>query len=146
MTILSEVKAILDSDATLLATATGGIWDYDETGRMGLSRTGTESAFSSGRIKPCILLKMRSGVADGGLSDDSTVSYRQVLEVWLYEDTGFANIETMVARVWTLLHGIQVSGAFRVNWAEDIAFNVRDLDLDASVERSDYVVQSMREK
>lgn len=147
MGILSTVKAILEADATLLATATGGVWDYDETGRMGLSRTITPAAFDSGkRIKPCVLLKTRERVPDGELVEDANqlASYRQMLEVWLYEDTGYTNIDTMADRVYALLHGKQLTGTFHVVWTGDYRPGQRDLDLDANLQRSDYLIRATR--
>jgi hypothetical protein len=147
MSILSAVKAILEADTTLLATATGGIWDYDETGRMGLSRTITPAAFDSAkRIKPCVLLKTRERVPDGELVDDAAqlISYRQILEVWLYEDTGYAHMDTMADRIYALLHGKRLSGAFHAAWAGEYRSGQRDLDLDANLERSDYLIRATR--
>ena len=142
MSALSEAKALLEADATLLATATGGVWDIDEAGRLGLSRTTTPGAFdATGRVKPCVLLKLRDRRPFGGLADDAGqyVSTRQVLEVWLYEDTGYAAIDVMRQRIYVLLHGQQLSGTFAVQWEGDVR-GARDLELDASVERSDYAV------
>ena len=147
MSILSTVKAILEADATLLATATGGVWDYDETGRMGLSRTATPAAFDSDlRIKPCVLLKTRERVPDGALVDDAVqlISYRQILEVWLYEDMGYAHMDTMADRIYALLHGKRLSGTFHAAWAGEYRSGQRDLDLDANLERSDYLIRATR--
>jgi len=143
---LSAAKAVLEADATLLATATGGIWDYDETGRLGISRTTTPAAFDSNeRIKPCVLLKLRNRRADGELRDDAGQysSVSEILEVWCYEDTGYSNIETMRDRVYALLHAQQLTGTFQALWVQDIT-QQRDIEIDASVERSDYQVFSSR--
>ena len=146
MSALSAAKAILEADATLLATATGGIFDYTETGRQGLSRTITPTAFdSNGIIKPCVLLKLRDAIPDGQLADDASqyVSVRQILEAWFYADSSFAAIETMRDRVFTLLHGKQLTGTFVVRWAGDVR-GQRDIELDAFLERSDYLVITKR--
>lgn len=146
MSALSAAKTILEADATLLATATGGVWDYDETGRKGLSRTLTPTAFdANGIVKPCVLLKLRDAVPDGMLVDDGsqTQSLREVLEVWCYQDSGYGAIETMQARVYTLLQAVQLTGTFGCWWAGDVR-GLRDTDLDASVSRSDYLVRRKR--
>jgi hypothetical protein len=143
---LSSAKTILEADATLLATATGGIWSYDETGRQGLSRTITPAAFdSNGVIRPCILLKMRDAIPDGQLADDAsqTVSLREMLEAWFYQDTGYAAIETMRDRVYVKLQAVQLTGTYGCWWAGDIR-GARDTELDASVERADYLVRRRR--
>ena len=143
MSALSAAKAILEADATLLTTATGGIWDFDETKRLGLNRTTQPTAFdSNGIIKPCVLLKLRSSVPDYILADDSNqyVSAQEILECWFYESSGYANIETMRDRVYVLFHTVQLSGTFQVLWAGHFRPGIRDDDLDASVERTDYQV------
>ena len=146
MSALSSIKARLEADATLLATATGGIYDLTETGRLGINRTNTPSAFdAAGVIKPCLLLRLRSATPDGVLQDDSGQyqSVREAIEVYFYEDSGYTNIETMRSRVYTLLQATQVAGAFAIRWAGDIRSSI-DFDLNASVERSDYSVVTYR--
>lgn len=148
MSILSAAKALLEADATLLAAATGGIWDFDETGRMGINRTTAPAAFNQATetINPCVLVKLRSSTPDYILADDSnqTVSLREVLEVWFYQDSGFTTIETMRNRVYALLHARQFGGAFMCYWQGDVRFPIRDLDLDANLERSEYLVRAKR--
>jgi hypothetical protein len=144
MSTVSTVKALLEADATLLATATGGVWDYDETGRLGLSRTTTPAAFdASERILPCLLVKMRSSQPTGELADGQSLSVRDHLEIWLYEDTGYAHIDTMRERVYALLQAVQLDGTHGCFWQGDVR-GARDIELDASVERSDYTVIRMR--
>lgn len=143
MSALSAWKTVLEADATLLATATGGIWDFDETGRLGISRTLTPTAFdSNGIIKPCVLLKSRSYIPDYVLADDSSqyVSAQEMLEAWFYESNGYTNILTMRNRVYALTHTVQLTGTFQCLWAGHIRPGFRDDDLDAFLERSDYQV------
>lgn len=146
MSALSSIKTRLEADATLLATATGGIWDFTETGRLGINRTNTPSAFDAvGIIKPCVLLRLRSATPDGVLQDDSGQyqSVREVVEIWFYEDSGYSVIETMRTRCYVLLQATQVTGVFAIRWAGDIRSQI-DFDLNASVERSDYSVVTYR--
>lgn len=148
MSILSAVKAILEADATLLGAATGGIWDWDETGRLGLSLTNTPGAFdANGIIKPAIMVKLRSSTPDYDLADDTNqyVTTRDMIEIWLYQDTGYGAIDTMRARVYALLHAKQLTnnGVFAIRWAGDIR-NARDTEIDANVERSDFAIRARR--
>jgi hypothetical protein len=148
MSALSAAKTILEADATLLAAATGGVWDFDETGRLGLSRsnTATSAAYdASGVLKPAVVIRLRSSTPDGILRDDPDqyVSVREMLEVWFYQDSGYTAIETMRNRVYTLLHAVQLSGTFRCYWSGDVR-SQRDDILDASVERSDFVVHTFK--
>lgn len=137
---LANAKAILEADSTLVALATGGVWDWDETGRMGINRNNTAAAFTNGIIKPCLLLKLRTSVPFGGIADDVTqiVSARDMLEIWAYQDNGYSTIKSMLDRVYTLLQGKQLGGA-ACRWAMNIQ-PTRDMDLDANVERSDFAV------
>lgn len=149
MSVISAAKALLEADVTLLATATGGIFDFDETGRMGIGRTNTPGAFDQTTeiIKPCVLVKTRAPVADYILADDSNqmVSYTEALECWCYQDSGFAAIETMTARIYTLLHARQFGGAVMCYWQANIRFPVRDIELDANVERVEFRVHAKRQ-
>lgn len=141
---LANAKTILEADATLLALATGGIYDFDETGRMGINRTNTPAAFTNGIIKPCLLLKLRTSVAIDGLGDDPNriTAARDMLEVWAYQDSGYSTIKSMLARVYTLLQGKQLGG-FVCRWTMDLQ-PLRDIEMDANVQRSDFGVFWLR--
>jgi len=148
MSARSVIKALLEADATLLATATGGVFDYDEAGRFGLSREATPTAFTSaGIIKPCVVVKGRGPRPTGALADDvlQITSTSEVVEIWLYEDSAYTTIATMKARIYTLLHGVQVSGSFVCRWAGTALADQRDDTLgNVSVEREDYQVFALR--
>jgi hypothetical protein len=147
MSVVSEAKAVLEADVTLVALATGGIYDYAETGPNGISRTTTPAAFDSNEIiKPCILLKSRGSTPDLALTDEGAqyLSTREALECWFYDDTGYSNIEAMRDRVYTLLHAVQLAGTFKALWAGDVR-NQRDTSLDANVERSEYTVYTYKD-
>jgi len=146
LSALSSITTRLEADATLLATATGGIYDLTETSRLGINRTNTPAAFdSNGVIKPCVLLRLRSSTPDYVLQDDTSQyqSVREMIEVYFYEDSGYTAIETMRTRCYALLQATQVTGAFAIRWAGDIRSSI-DFDLNASVERSDYQVTTKR--
>lgn len=142
MTTAATIKTLLEADGTLLATATGGVWDWAETGAEGISRTRTGAAFDSNElIQPCVLVKLRSSRPDYALADDDgqQVSVQDMVECWFYEFEGYTNINTMRERVYALLHAQQISGTFQVLWTGD-GPQTRDSDLDASVQRSEYQV------
>lgn len=143
---LANAKAILEADATLLALATGGIYDWDETGRMGINRTNTPTAFTSGIIKPCLLLKLASSVPFGGIADDPNkiVSVREMLEAWGYQDSGYATIKSMLDRVYTLLQG-ELLGGFACHFAQKVQPPGRDIEMDASVEYDRYAVITLKQ-
>lgn len=147
MTAISAIKTVLEADATLLATATGGVWDYDETDRQGLNRTTAPAAFdASQNIKPCVLLKLRSSIPDGQLADAAgqVASVRETIEVWLYQDRGYADIETMGLRIYALLQEQQLPGTFLVTWQGALRAG-RDIGIDANIERNDYLAVTIRQ-
>ncbi len=152
MTFASAFKSVMTSDAgagganTLL---TGGIYTFDETGRLGVNRDSTPSAFdgASGLLKPCCVVKDRAQIPDGGVNDDGTqaTSYAQIVELWFYNDgdAGYTVIEQAVDRVYTLFHGKKVSFA-QVHWAGNVN-DQRDRDLDyAALSRSDFEVRAIQ--
>lgn len=147
MTALSAIKTVLEADATLLATATGGVWDYDETDRQGINRTTAPAAFDANKvIKPCVLLVLRSATPDRALEDydRQVASVREVVEVWLYQDKGYTAIETMGLRIYALLHLKTLPGTFQVSWQGFIRAG-RDIGIDANLERNDYLAVTMRQ-
>ena len=144
---LSSAKTILEADATLLALATGGIYDFDETGRMGINRSNsaTSGAFVNGVVQPCLLLKLSVSTPFGEVADDAAkvTGARDVLQVWAYQDNGYATMTSMLDRVFTLLQGQQLGG-FVCRWLRKVQPPIRDVDIDANIERDDYEVFWMR--
>lgn len=139
-------KALLEADATLLALATGGIWDWDETGRKGINRSNTltTAAFVNGMIQPCLLLKLRTDLPFGEIGDDAeqVTGARAMLEVWGYQDSGYASIRGMLDRVYSLWQGKRLGG-YVCRWAGDFQLP-RDIEMDACVERAEYAVIYLR--
>lgn len=136
-------KALLEADtANLVLLATGGIWDWDETGRLGINRSNaaTATAFTNGIIKPCLLLKLRTDLPYGEIADDveQVSGARAMLEVWAYHDSNYAAIKAMLDRVFTLWQGKRLGGAV-CRWAGTYQLP-RDIELDACVERADFAV------
>lgn len=145
---LANAKAILEADsANLVLLATGGIYDWDETGRMGIGRNNaaTSAAFVNGIIQPCLLLKLASSVPYGDIADDSRhlTGARDMLEVWAYQDSGYSTIKSMLDRVFTLLQGQQLGGA-ACRWTQKVQPSMRDVEMDANVEYDRYAVFNVK--
>jgi hypothetical protein len=152
--ITDDVATLLEADggaggvATLL---TGGIYTYEETKRLGISRDNTPSAFNTttGLLKPCCIVKARAQTADGGISDDpeQSVSYVQVLELWFYDDgdAGFSTIEAARDRAFVVLHGQTVGASNLIpRWVGNPIIDARDAQLDyAAMLRTDYNVNGL---
>lgn len=148
----TEIKAVLVADAgvggvnTLL---TGGIYTFDDTGRLGIGRLSTAAAFdsTSGLLKPCCVVKARDENPDQGVVDPANVSYRQVFELWFYDDgaSTTATITAAISRAFTLLNEQMIGTDKNVLlWAGNFFVGQRDKSLDyAHVRRSDYAVRAL---
>lgn len=151
MTFADSVAAVMKADtgaggvATLL---TGGIYTYTETGGFGISPTSTPSAFNAkGILLPCAVVKDRDQVPDNGPKDDCTQvkSYRQVVEIWLYDDraAGFAAITTVRSRVFVLLDGKRVSSCL-FRWINNVLSKRDPVLKNAVFERADYETRALQ--
>jgi hypothetical protein len=154
MTIVDDIVTLLEADngvggvATLL---TGGIYTYNETGRLGISRKGTPGAYNTttGIMKPCCVVKARGQNHDNGIWDDpaQSVSYRQVIELWFYDDgsAGFTAITSARNRAFTVIHGKMIgSSKLIARWAGHPIEDARDQELDyAAMMRADYDVRGL---
>lgn len=147
MTLADDAKTILAADsgaggaATLLA---GGIYTFAETKRLGVSDQTTPNAFdSNGLMLPTLVIKDRAQTPDGGVADDITqkVSYRQIVEFWLYDDgdSTYSVLEPVLARIHLKLHGVQVgSNKIKLRWAETIFIPRDDAQDNALLIRMDF--------
>jgi hypothetical protein len=122
MSFESEVAAILNADAALLLLLTGGVHVSATVGTLGITRDAVPAAFdANGYLKPTALVRQRNKVPTGDVLDfDAQIeSARQIVEVWLYADSGagYATLDTAAARVRTLLMGETLTGSFELRLA-----------------------------
>lgn len=105
MSIATTVKEKLEADTELTVLVTGGIYDWDETKRTGISYTNTPNAWDGPKIKPTILVKARQRVPTNDIVDEANqqLSYIQVIEIYFYEEVGYNIIETAMQRAYELL-------------------------------------------
>ena len=123
----------------MMATLTGGVHTKAE-----ISRQETAGAFdANGEIEPCALLKIESV----GPVGPYTHSARMFLAVYLYERSGYDNVETARERVYTLLHDTCVSPSVGSCWRIEHSGDVCDQEdqaLGCSLAVSRYVATVMR--
>ena len=121
VTLRQGLVALLEADATLLATATGGVYESRE-----INRTATPDAYdtSTGALLPCVVVAMSTPV-DAGPHPD----YRMVQEwffVYYYSPEGnLGAIDTMRERVRALIHQqriatVDVGTVWEMRWADGI--------------------------
>jgi hypothetical protein len=106
------------ADATLLATLTGGVFTYASLGREGLTRESLAAAFDATTklLKPCAVVKQRTNTPDGAAVDmtDPMASAVQIVEIWLYQDTGYTSIDAATTRLFDLFFGYQFADSWEL--------------------------------
>lgn len=140
------IESMLESSIPLAALATGGIYSTDTIGRLGITRANLPGAFTNGLIKPTIVVRERSSTPTGEITDEANqvISMRTVVEIWLYQDTGYATIQSMKQLVYNLLQDKFITnGRGRANLVWEVK-NQRDTTIDASVERMDFEILHLR--
>ena len=140
----TEIVARLKGDPALMAILTGDIYAYTEIRRQGLSPKGTPDAFDEdGFLQPCCVVKGRGPVPDPNIYDlhQQMVGRRQVLEMWLYEDTGYDAIDAAAERIYALLQGHPFAKAYPTSWAYTTGPLTDDSAVKgASLKRLDYLI------
>jgi hypothetical protein len=143
-----DVKTRLAADATLLTILTGRIHADGALGRLGITRDTAPDAFdANGWLLPCALVRERALIPAGDIRDleAQVASTSQMVEVWLYEDAGFANIEAASNRIYALLQGYPFSGAYPAEWTFSTPVLRDEGTLSgASVQRIDYRIVDIR--
>jgi hypothetical protein len=143
----TDVVTLLKTDATLVALLTGGIYEYPDTGRKGLTRLLTESAFSAvgGLINPTAVVLELDDEPDGEIVGLST-SVRTPIVIFIY-DSGMTKdkytvIETAHNRIRTLLHLAPLSNACQILY-DKTTKHKREPDLkDAAYWRATFYIHS----
>ena len=115
----ADFQTRMEADSTLMATLTGGVFISGELGREGITRTSAPTAFdSNGYLKPCALVRQRALTPDLQVVDqiEQVSSATQVIEIYVYQDSGYTSIDTALGRLYTLFFGYQFSDSFPLEW------------------------------
>ena len=143
----ADFKTHMEADATLMALLTGGVFTSAGVGRDGITRTSAAAAFDgSGYLKPCALVKQRGLIPDLEVNDQEAgvASATQVIEIWLYEDTGYISIDAALNRLFVLFHGYSFTDTFPVEWITTLDREVDEGALNgASMARQDWLTSSI---
>ena len=106
MSAYSAILAALQGDATLAGILTGGL--YDGTVINDISRQATPAAYDEySELKPCAIVKSETQAPAGPHSDSS----RLFVTIWLYQQSGSADIDVARIRAYHLLHRSTVAGS-----------------------------------
>jgi hypothetical protein len=141
MAVLTDAtRQLLEADATLMALATGGVWDASEFDQNGLPVDSVTD--DRGRMKPTIVLRWR------GTTPAEIVGFseRGYMEAYFYDDTGQTVIRQMMARVKLDLHLQRVTatgtGANLFMWVDDFGEYVAEEMSKAAANMSRYLVRT----
>jgi hypothetical protein len=138
----------MEADTTLMAILTGGVYTSAGVGRDGITRTSAEDAFdTNGFLQPAALVKQRGNVPDNQVVDqmEQHRSATQVTEIYVYQDTGFDQIDLALARLYVLFEGYTFSGAFPAEWVNTIDREQDEGALQgASLARIDFLVADIQ--
>jgi len=144
-TMQATLKAVLTGDATLMALATGGVYDGDSVGRRGLTR---ETLATAGQvaIDPAIYINWVTDTPYG-VRQEVLQARRVFAEIYFYQDTGYATVRAMRQRVRELLEYEPVqyddpaSERMRdIFWRGDIVERKDESLSDVSMEQSQYEI------
>jgi hypothetical protein len=143
----TTASPVIVGGTALMATLSGGVFTKGEVGREGITRLSAPAAFASGFLIPCALVKQRGLVPDGQIRDEETqlISGTQVIEIYVYEDSGYTSIEAAISRLVKLFLGHQFSDSFSVEWINliDREREAGSALLGASLARIDFLVRSV---
>ena len=144
----SEFYAVMTNDSTLMTTLTGGVYKSEDIGRAGITRDVAPAAFTSqtGPIKPLALIVQRGLVPQGTLRDHDTkqISGVEVVEVYLYEDRLYVNIDAAISRMFYLFQGRVLTNSFPIEWINTINRKREEGTLKgASLARMDWQIHSV---
>lgn len=119
MSLKSDVKDLLTTDATLMAILTGGVHAVVELKR---GPDGATAAFdANGEIRPCANIKWGSESPFGPFDDSS----RAFFNIYFYERNGTTAVDAAMDRVYALLHR-QCFSALTKTWEIRHTSDVRD--------------------
>lgn len=102
-------KQYFENDENVVLTLPGGIWTWEETGRLGISFTQTPLAFDGAVLMPCMLIKTRLITPTMDLRDEAEqiMSYKRTVQFFIYEENGTAILEETYNLVYNLIQDKQ---------------------------------------
>lgn len=143
----TTASPVIVTGTALMSILTGGVYVAGLVGQEGINRDTTTGAFSSGYLLPCSLVRQRGLIPDLEIMElgEQLASVTQVVEIYLYEDTGYSSIDAALNRLYFLFHGHRFSDGGIVEWINTID-RLRDEGALAgrSLARMDFIVRSIR--
>lgn len=127
MSFEDEIYTKLNADSTLLASLTGGLFRGETIKSVGINRTNTPTAYATaGTLKTLGVVRGRDINAIPAIKTPKAGirMVRQVVEVYLYADAdaGWTTLNTAKDRVLALLDMKPLTGAFPVQFVNEVVF------------------------
>lgn len=134
MSYADTIVTALKADTTLSNILTGGVWNYPDTGRKGLTRLLSPGAFNegTGMVKPAAVVLQLKATPDFQIIDpvsgfNSTVT---PVMIWVYDNgfttDGYDNIASASNRIYQLLAYAQLAGMFQILFDGFVAQDKRE--------------------
>ena len=145
MALESQFVAIMQADSELMAVLTGGVYAYGELTAAGITQDSTPDAFDSdGYLLPCAIVKQRGEAPAAPPFDVLTkaVAVNVAVEIWLYEDVFYVQIDAAKPILMRLFQGYdQLPDSFEV-YLSNVLARQRDSAALAghAMERLDFIV------
>lgn len=105
-TIAQAVRDYIQLEPTLYQLMTGGMYTWDETGRLGINYTTVPQAFNRSRLMPCLAVKIRGLLPTKDIrdEDEQIMSYIRNGQIFIYQEGGTDAIEEATQLVYNMLH------------------------------------------
>lgn len=149
MSFGSEIVDLLKADISLFGVVEDNVYEYPDTGRKGLTRLISPSAFDehTGLIKPVVIVLETDDMTDGEIVGKS-MSFSTPINVLICDrgDTKvrYDNIIAAHDRIYSLLHLAQIDNACQVLYVKTVKYK-RWPDLkDCALFRAVYSVHAYR--
>ena len=141
MGMAETIRTALQGQITAASTR---IYTFDDTGRLGINRTTVPDAFDANQIiQPTVLVRETETLQVDEIIGGGVRSASVGIALFFYDNNAFTNLDQMRIEAFRALHEEIVDGSFQVFWSSDVR-DLRDTELDAFVDRSDYEVFILR--
>lgn len=143
----AQVAARFRADTALMAILLGKVWEYGKLGTEGITNpTTTPAVYSGGKLLPCCVIRQGSETDDPTIVDEGeqVVGEFVVARCWLYERITTVAIEAAKNRIYTLLQGYGLPGAWKAKRVFTMETTPAPEMVGVNVSRVDYQIRTVR--
>lgn len=127
----------------------GGVFEYPDTGRKGLTRILSPQAFDkeTGLMVPVAMVLETDDMTDGQIVGMS-MSFVTPVAIMIYDrgdtEVKYTNIEAAEARIFSLLHLTRIDNACQILYEKTVKYKRESNLMDAAYFRAMYSVHAYR--